>query len=393
MKTLALNKTVFVLSALSVLCSFDSFAFSSRRSLSTASHETQNTVWTTSSLQIESLIKNFESIRIQNLITWGRNVRAEVEKNIQDARLNEVRCKDDWITNKDVARQRLSWAISCSDDRRKRIEANATEANRYSFEETGINAQILLLLGRELQKANDGAPFRYPTLGSIDRASFNIIRGSGLANPDMSSCKVFEDRPNITVAGMCNPGCLAPEQLILFDRGYVPAGDVHRVYTANVVTMDPASELSSPKFKVNVIDQVVRTKDDPRTVIIEIATTGGYRLRVSEEHPVLVKTGVMRRADKIRVGDELIALNGQDDMGQSKLKTVKVTGVVPREYHGSFTNIDIIGQDPKENIIVVNGLLLGSNLYQTERGRDLLEKQLFQALLPTDAVAPDAGVK
>jgi hypothetical protein len=314
-------------------------------------------------------------------------------KRVQTSRLRELRCQDDWLTTPQAARARLEWVMGCLSARTSQPDAQV--AASQTPEAQFLNQGIQVLLQMQLELANQGQAFKYPTLGRVNRNTFVIQQGKEFIPPHQNDCSAFENDLDLTVVGLCNPGCFTPEQTVLFSQGYLPVGDANIEATPEVVTLSAASSPAKLEFVETPVRQFVNTPSEQRrkegkTTIIVIEAVGGFQLRLSEEHPVLMASGVMKRADEVSTGDQVLSfkvVNGSTGVP----KPVRVTRTSRVPYFGNLVNVDLETLEPTQNVIVSNGILVGSNLDQTQRGRDLMGKQILEGLLPTQN--PSGGAK
>src|SRR5690606_18148867 len=121
-----------------------------------------------------------------------------------------------------------------------------------------------------------------------------------------------------------------------------------------IQTLTPDSTLDSLEYQITPVRSYVRSLMDVDHTLVEIETASGKTLRLTENHPVLTASGVMRTADSIFPGDLLVQVEGTAD---------KVIAARTVKFHGKVYNVYVDSEDLQENIVVAEGILNGSALY------------------------------
>ena len=111
--------------------------------------------------------------------------------------------------------------------------------------------------------------------------------------------------------------------------------------------------------------------------IFTLRMKSGGQLRVTNEHPLVTSDGVMKQAQTLVVGEELVRDNGSPDPVVSIVKSTELTKV----YNLRPTTTDLTS-----NILVAQGYLTGSARYQNEYIK-YLNRVLFRQKIPSAMIA------
>jgi len=115
--------------------------------------------------------------------------------------------------------------------------------------------------------------------------------------------------------------------------------------------------------------KVLRAVRGPENLpIVEIGTERGYRIRVTQRHPMLTPTG-LTMAGQLKLGDKLIAA---EDRGE-----VAITSLRKMPYDGLVYNFSLPGADDDDHLVAAEGLITG-DLYLQQKlssSRGLIENK------------------
>jgi len=110
--------------------------------------------------------------------------------------------------------------------------------------------------------------------------------------------------------------------------------------------------------------------------IYTIKMKSGGSLRVTNEHPLVTGEGVMKQAQELAVGEQLVRDNGQRDPIVSITKADEFTKVY---------NVRPATTDLTTNVLVAQGYLAGSAAYQNEFLK-YLNRVLFRGKVPASLI-------
>lgn len=308
----------------------------------------------------------------------------------------QQRCSDDSLDVKH-ARLRLEWARTCAlkwntNGPSDKVDSKRTDKNGAILWEyiddnhpnrvyTGnsfdyaINTTVVSFLyapiGEETQSLDSDGFWRWtkPTLKvrplyPTYNTTANVLSGQPLwPHPMLADCNLYTNKDGTGpvasqyyVVGYCEASCYTPEQEILFPDGYQKIQEAVEQLRPDMVTLTPDSTLDDIELKDNLVYSYTAEIRDTTNVIYEISTASG-ELRVTDQHPVIRGDGKVVQARTLRVGDDLIRVDGSLDSIVSVKKT---------RHFGKVYNIRPVTHDPVSNILVAQGYLVGSSTFQND---------------------------
>ncbi|MDY7230324.1 cell surface protein [Hyalangium rubrum] len=242
----------------------------------------------------------------------------------------------------------------------------------------------------ERQLARKKARPLYPTFGSeydIYSATnkqlwphpSQLITGSAL------NCNLYLNQAgtvlatgyNFFVNGYCEASCYTPEQRVRFPEGDVAIAEAVTQMKENVVTLTPNSSLDNITLKTNKTYSYTAEFRDTEHPVVLLEMASGGKLSVTTEHPMINGEGRLVTAQTLKVGDELIKVDGSRDA---------IVKAEHTKYFGKVYNLRPATDDRVSNILVAEGYLVGSSLFQNDEvgyiNRIILHKQVPQAVIP-----------
>lgn len=153
----------------------------------------------------------------------------------------------------------------------------------------------------------------------------------------------------------CVSSCYTPDQRILFESGELAIGEAVKHNQLTLMVLQEGSSLEHPLLKPIPVPTYSRSGKESYEIIRVIKTKAGGQLKVTENHPILLSSGVMIEARDLQIGDLLVKQNGKKD---------PVISIENIDYHGLVFNVSPNSTSPVENIIVAEGFLIGSGAYQ-----------------------------
>lgn len=157
----------------------------------------------------------------------------------------------------------------------------------------------------------------------------------------------------------CAADCYTPAQELLFEGKYVGIEEAARAERASVTTLAAGSTRDEPLFA----EQSVRTFTSSPVVGVIFVLEGedGERLEVTGPHPVVRADGTIVEARTLKAGDELASADG---------KPVRLARVGTYTYEGAVWNVVLASLEKADNIVVAEGILAGSMLFNNARAYD-----------------------
>jgi PKD repeat protein len=279
------------------------------------------------------------------------------------------RCSQDSLDNTHAS-GRYKWMLKCKDkvpvikeflDKFDdvHVDSNGKENEKYGFG-IGANGRVLYPTfmnrqGRNKQHQTCEQPWVAPT------------------NPD-ASCNVPS---TVYVAAVCLSSCATPEQNIMVEDDatkslvYMTFGEAWQKKIAFVATLQSESQMSSKDVIHTKVDQWVTELIDTDHEVLEFRMKSGGQLRVTPNHPLLGSDAILRLSSDFKVGDKLVKLGGETD---------EIVSITSSNYFGKVYNVFVKSAAVHKNIVVTNGYLNGTAMFQNE-GAEFVNIQLFKGKL------------
>ncbi len=249
---------------------------------------------------------------------------------IQDERCEDelyARRETDWIgITPALAKERHAWALKCKIISQALVELAENDGMVWSFTDR---------TGREkIAPWNRNAP-----CGSYVRAT------------------------------MCNQGCFAADQEILFGDEWLT---LEKAFAANVDAFTSLAPGSSSFLLAFQSGQKIKryTAGLEHDELVELTVEGGRHLRVTSNHAMVGGSGELFPAREARVGSSLMTVDGP--------RLVTSLGHAPdarRVWH-----ISPESKDSMANIMVAQGILTGSALFQQQWADEMTRTVLRTSL-------------
>ncbi len=278
------------------------------------------------------------------------------------------RCSQDSLNNT-KAGGRYKWMVKCAD------KVPAIKEFLTKFDDVSITKGS----GKSKQEFSLGSEGRVMYATFMSRNSHNS-QGSKCEKPWIAptdpnvSCDVPAD---VYVAAVCVSSCATPEQQIMAQESaneklkYVRFDQAWKDKFAFVATLQSQSTMSSKRVQKTRVDQWVTEMVDTTHDVLEFHMKSGGQLRVTANHPIVSGDAFIRQAQDFKVGDSLVLLGGQLD---------QIVSIDKQEYFGKVYNVFVKSADLHKNIVVTNGYLNGTAMYQNE-GAKFLNTQVMRKRL------------
>jgi hypothetical protein len=186
---------------------------------------------------------------------------------------------------------------------------------------------------------------------------FDFVSGQSWEAPTnaTAACTVRPDYA--TNAGLCVQGCYVEGTALQFADGPVGIKSALERGKSDLVTLAPTATLDNLDYVTNKVENYTKDMTESWQEIYTLSMKSGKTLRVTGEHPLLGSDGVIRQAQGLLVGQELVRANGAPD----PVVAIKVNSEFVKVY-----NVKPVTTDYTSNIIVAGGYLNGSARYQNE---------------------------
>jgi hypothetical protein len=174
----------------------------------------------------------------------------------------------------------------------------------------------------------------------------------------------------------CRSSCYAPEQQILFPEGLFAIKQAFEQKLPSVMVVDEESTMEKVTLSPIKLSHYTISRKDGKQEILVFRTLSGGKLKVTPNHPLLDQEGIIREASSFKAGDSLIRLQGGRDL---------IVSIEPETFFGRVYNLAPRTESLVNNIVVAEGFLSGSELYQNEFN-DQMNRRIFRATLPDSLV-------
>lgn len=158
-------------------------------------------------------------------------------------------------------------------------------------------------------------------------------------------------------AGLCVAGCYEESTPLRFADGDLGIKAALGASKLDLVTLSDTATLDNLQYANNRVENYTVDKYEAWQVLYTLTMRSGGVLRVTSEHPLLTSDGIMRQAQGLRVGDELVRADGSADA---------IRRIDSGQFYGKVYNVKPVTFDYTSNIVIAGGYLNGSQRYQNE---------------------------
>ncbi len=259
-------------------------------------------------------------------------------------------------------------------------EVNSTHVNSLYL--SGATSQSTDAVGYRWSRPADRLKPRpyYPTFGS----SPDINSGIQLyPHPTLADCRIYSDPYGQNpvsayfVNGYCLSSCYTPEQKVLFSEGEQVISEAYGQLRTDLVTLSEQSTLDNIQFKANRTYSYAREIRNANHKVVELSTASGGFLRVTDEHPIIQGDGRIVQAHTLKVGEELVKADGSLD---------RITQVNKTTFYGLVYNLRPETTDRVSNVLVAQGFLVGSSVFQNDEIDYINRVLLFRSHVPANVI-------
>lgn len=203
----------------------------------------------------------------------------------------------------------------------------------------------------------------YPSFGSDPNIDSGVQLYPDPAH-DPADCDLYQNAagsgaPSAThyVNVYCTASCYPGDRLILTPAGFVTIKEARDGLMEEIITLAPESTLDRIGLMKNSVYSYTEEARDATHSIVTYRLASGGELQVTVDHPVLRADGFMVEAADLEVGDSLLQPDGKHDL---------IIDIEKREFFGKVYNLRPATQDTVSNILIADGYLVGSSMYQNE---------------------------
>jgi hypothetical protein len=197
---------------------------------------------------------------------------------------------------------------------------------------------------------------------------------------NLDTCTLFTDAArtqplpatsSFLVLAYCESSCYTPDQNVRFSTGDANILDAFNALRSDVVTLAPDATLDNPHTQVSPVFSYTRELRDVEQPIFKIATASGGSLSVTNEHPVMVSSGRLVKAEKLRAGDDILLADGTPD---------SITNVEKTTFFGKVYNLKPTATEHVQNVLIAQGFLVGSARFQNDDIKFMNRALLFHTV-------------
>jgi hypothetical protein len=243
----------------------------------------------------------------------------------------------------DQARARLKWATECRVISRKQVALLA-----HDFDD-------------DLMPVPAARP-RYPIF--VRKGAVDDVKTADIWIPNLKTCKI---PAKIVYASACESSCYTPDQKLLTPTGALAIAQAQAARIKAISVLARHATLDHIALVPQPIGRFISSIATTRHQILDLTMASGGTLRVTPNHPVVLDSGKIVDARHAKVGRALIHYK----LGSDQIIDVQASVHVGRVY-----NVEPSSRDHRDNIVVVQSYLNGSNRYQNQFADKMTRIQL-----------------
>jgi hypothetical protein len=268
--------------------------------------------------------------------------------------LTASRCQNAFGVSSTTAQARYAWGLFC-------MNACKTGSMNCPPDATGVTPRpyTAFLTDQSVTDYNtnpDLQPFLFPTY--FDFVTFGAWDIPDTAYPPATATNNCFALPTSAInAGLCVAGCYTPETALQFADGPMGIKDAALASKVDLLTLAPTATLDNLQTTQNQVQGYTTDMREGMESIHTLTMASGGQLRVTREHPLITGDGVIRQAQRLEVGDQLVRADGKKD----PIVSIEVSQVFGKVY-----NVKPVTTDFTSNIVIAGGYLNGSERFQNE---------------------------
>lgn len=180
----------------------------------------------------------------------------------------------------------------------------------------------------------------------------------------------------MSVVAFCTSSCYTAEQKVLFPDGPVNIKTAKTLKLPEVVVLAENSTFENLSLDSLPVESYTEEVRPVWQDILRFKMKSGGSLDVTLNHPIVDENGVIKTADKFKVGESLIHYLGGLD---------PILSIVKRQHYGKVYNLAPDSRHPISNVVVAEGYLNGSSYFQND-GVDLQNRKLLRRKIPAHLI-------
>lgn len=214
----------------------------------------------------------------------------------------------------------------------------------------------------------------YPSFGrsyydsSTKKYTFELIEAPTDEN---ASCEVIPKSEGWKILWMCAQGCYTPDQYLLVEKGYKQINKLNKT-NDHIYTLNKHSTLQKLEYRLQNIESIIKDATDSKQEILNFTLSTGANLKVTLNHPLVDKSGIVKEARMFKVNEHFV-----DEKGMP----VEIYEIKKENYFGKVYNVDLASDVHEENLILAQGVLNGSIKYQNEWAKQM-NRIILRSIIP-----------
>ncbi len=217
----------------------------------------------------------------------------------------------------------------------------------------GSDAAGRCVSGNTVSYCNGELDYAY-NIGLITLEAYNWGRANGYYP--------VIDRNNV-IQAVCKCGCFESNTLILTEGAdgspvWLKAKDI--MTDMSLFSLDEASALSQPVMSMKPIKARTHGEEGPALYVFKL--DNGRKLKVTQNHGMLLSDGRVVEARTLDVGAEFVDLEG---------KIVRVVDLDFKFTKGEVYNFEVDAADDSGHIIAAEGVLVGDLAWQNQLSKEI----------------------
>lgn len=255
--------------------------------------------------------------------------------------LSAERCQNAYNVTSAQAQGRYGWALYCRANPGNSAAGTPRPGSHYLTDQSVTDYNISSAALK---------PYLFPTY-------FNFTTFAPWDVPDAAgnNCNLL---PTSAInVGLCVAGCYVESTPLRFADGDMGIKTAALAGKLDLVTLAPEATIDALTTTTNKVERYTVDRQEDWQTIYSLEMRSGGRLEVTAEHPLLTSDGMMRQAEDLKLGDELVRATGAAD---------PIVAINVSKMFGKVYNVRPATVDYTSNIVVAAGYLNGSVRYQNE---------------------------
>ncbi len=300
---------------------------------------------------------------MKHLVIFGASTLATVlafQGTASAQLLSAARCQNAFSVSEDTAQRRYAWSLFCKANPGPDAAGMTRPGTHYLTDQSVTDYNTA--------SSDPGAAVNkqhlFPTYFDFVGGGLFDIPATSLtslavptATPPASPAACLTLPTSAINVGLCVAGCYVEGTQLQFADGPMAIKTAAEALRGDLVTLSPDATLDNLSLTTNKVERYTTDVTESVQTIYTLTMASGGQLKVTNEHPLLDGTGVIRQAHALKVGDNLVRANGKQD---------PITSIAVNKIFGKVYNVRPVTTDYVSNIVVAGGYLNGSLRYQNE---------------------------